>query len=490
MKQKDFLFNIFFLLFLNILIKPLWILGVERGVQNAVGAESYGFYFAVLNFSLAFNMLLDFGLTNFNNRNIAQNTQLLSKHISGILTLKLLLAVVYLLIVLIAGKCIGYNHYQLKILIWMAIIQFLNTLVLYLRSNVAALLMFKTDGFLSVLDKLLMIVICSVLLWGKVTNKPFNIMWFINAQTFSYLITAAAALSIVIYKAKMIRLTWNFTFFRALLKQSFPFALLTMLMVIYGRLDAVMIERLLPNSIAGYQTGIFAAAFRLLDALIQIAYLFAVILLPLFSKMLKSKEDLVPIIKSSFSLLFFFSVTATVLLFSYRAPILSLMYPKIGAESASIFVFLIPCIIPFSMTYIFGTLLTANGSLRILNITSAIAIIVNITLNFTLIPILEARGAAIASLTTQTSIMIMQFMIAFKQFKLPFSTLPFMRCLLYISLLIISVYFATQYINYGLIYNLLICSILACIWAFATKLIPLRFLQGIFLQLNVRFKHS
>ena len=91
MKQKDFIFNIILLIFLNLLIKPFWILGIDVGVQNRVGAESYGLYFAVFNFTFLFNMLLDMGITNFNNRNIARHQQLLQKHLSGIITLKLLL---------------------------------------------------------------------------------------------------------------------------------------------------------------------------------------------------------------------------------------------------------------------------------------------------------------------------------------------------------------------------------------------------------------
>jgi O-antigen/teichoic acid export membrane protein len=475
MKQRDFLFNIFFLLFLNLLIKPFWILGIDRGVQNAVGAENYGLYFAILNFTIILNMLLDLGLTNFNNRNIAQNTQLLSKHISGILTLKLLLGVFYLLIVFVVGKIIGYSNFQPKMLMWLAFNQFLNVLILYLRSNVSALLMFKTDSVLSVLDRLLTIMICSVLLWGNVTDGPFQIMWLVYAQTASYLIAAAVALVIVLFKAKIITLSWNFTFFRAILKQSFPFALLTLLMSIYGRIDSVMLERILPNG--AYQSGIFASAFRLLDALINIALLFAVILLPLFSKMLKNKEDLVPIIKSAFTILFFFTVTSTLLLFVYREQVISLMYPNITGESVRVFSILILCLIPWSMTYIFGTLLTANGSLRLLNITSVIAIVVNITINFTLIPILEARGAAIASLATQTSIAVMQFIIAFRLLKIPFSTIPYIKCLLYLTLLIVSIYFAKIYLPFGVIINLITCSGIAFIWAFATKLIPLKFIR-------------
>ena len=480
MKQKDFLFNLFILLFLNLLVKPFWILGVDMGVQNAVGAESYGLFFAFFNFTLLFNMLLDLGITNFNNRNIAQNTQLLSKQISGILTLKLVLGLIYLFIVLIAGICIGYEGFQLKLLAWIAFNQFLNALILYLRSNVAALLMFKTDSILSVLDKLLMILICGVLLWGNVNQKPFQIIWFVYAQTASYLIASAVALTIVLLKAKITRLTWNFTFFRAILKKSFPFALLALLMSIYGRFDAVLIKWILPDSISSYQSGIFASAFRFLDALAQVAFLVAVILLPLFSKMLKNKEDLTPIIRSAFTLLFFFSVTSTILLFAYRIPLLSYRYPDIWMESVRVFVFIIPCIIPISMIYIFGTLLTANGSLRILNITSGIAIVVNIVINLTLIPVLEARGAAIASLSTQTSIGLMQFIIAFRLLKIPFSILPYFRYLIYICLLLVSVYFTKYFFQVPPVYGLSICTGLALVWAFVTKLIPIKFIEELF----------
>jgi len=132
------------------------------------------------------------------------------------------------------------------------------------------------------------------------------------------------------------------------------------------------------------------------------------------------------------------------------------------------------------MTYIFGTLLTANGSMRLLNITSAIAIVINIAINFTLIPIFEARGAAIAGLATQSSIMIMQFIIAFRLLKIPFSTLPYFRCLLYTCLLIASTYLATQYLHFGLIWSLLICGSAALVWAFTTRLIPLGFIRDIF----------
>ncbi|MFT5621837.1 MAG: hypothetical protein ACI9QR_002178, partial [Flavobacteriaceae bacterium] len=43
--------NIFLLIFVNLLVKPLWIFGIDLHVQNTVGAENYGFYFVIFNFS-------------------------------------------------------------------------------------------------------------------------------------------------------------------------------------------------------------------------------------------------------------------------------------------------------------------------------------------------------------------------------------------------------------------------------------------------------
>ena len=218
MKSRDFVFNIAILIFLNLLVKPFWILGVDVAVQNRVGAAAYGLYFAIFNFTYIFNVVLDMGITNFNNRNIARYNILLSKHLSGIISLKLLLGLGYMLLTFVVALCIGYDSLHFKLLFWMAINQFLNSFILYLRSNVSALLMFKTDSVLSVLDRLLMIVICGILLWTNVLRTDFKIEYFVYAQTASYVIAMLVALVVVFSKAKLQKLHWNKAFFLMILK--------------------------------------------------------------------------------------------------------------------------------------------------------------------------------------------------------------------------------------------------------------------------------
>lgn len=477
MKQKDFLTNLILLIILNLLIKPVWVLGIDIGVQNSVGAAEYGLYFAVFNFTFLFNMLLDMGITNFNNRNIARHSQLAGKHLSGILTLKLLLGLFYLIVTFAVGLLIGYRDIQLKILFWTAINQLLNSLILYLRSNITALMKFKTDSILSVLDRLLMILFCGVLLWGNVTKGPFRIEWFIYSQTAAYAISAFIALLVVIRNAKPQKLYWNLSFFRMILKKSFPFAILYLLMSFYNRIDSVMIERILPESISALETGIYASAFRLLDALVMISYLFSVILLPLFSRMLKDKEDLTPIIRTSFSLLFYFAVTATILLLNFRYPVLDFLYTEHVTESADVFRFLLPCIIPISFTYIFGTLLTANGNMKLLNITSIVGIGVNVLVNLLLIPRMHAVGAAVASLSTQTVVAAVQIFIVSKELKFSLSILPYRRCLIYLALMIPVGYLASAYLPFNTLISIILAGVFSFLLAFATRLLSMDFLK-------------
>lgn len=480
MKQKDFVFNLCLLIFLNLLVKPFWMLGVDVGVQNSVGAESYGFYFSILNFTLLFNMVLDMGTTNFNNRNIAQNNQLLDKHLSNYIILRLLLGVFYFVVIFAVALLIGYRGFQLKLLFWVGLNQFLSAFLLYLRSNISALLMFKTDSVISVTDRLLMILFCGVLLWGNITDQPFRIEWFVWCQTAAYLVTIAIALVIVLRKAHLRKLNWNTAFFLVIIKKSLPYALITLLMASYYRIDSVLLERLLPRDIAASQAGIYASAFRLLDALVMIAYLFSVILLPLFSKMLKQKEDVVPVVRTSFSFLFLFSVTAVVMLYVYREPIIRLFYPDIAESSVAVFRLIIFGLIPISMNYLFGTLLTANGSMKMLNITAAIGIVINVTVNLLLIPRMQACGSAVASFCTQFTVAILQFLLALWILRIPFSSLPWLRCLIFLAVLIPVVAVAPRILPVGLVWSLLILGVFSLLLGFATGLLRLQGVKTIY----------
>lgn len=443
-------------------------------VQNTVGASEYGFYFALFNFSLLLNIFLDLGITNFNNRNIAQHNQLLSKHFSNIVGLKFLLGIFYLILILIGAFFIGYNERQIKFLLILAGNQFLLSLILYMRSNISGLHLFKTDSILSVLDRLLMIFIVGYLLLFK--KDIFRIDWLIYAQSASYLTTVIVAFFIIKTKSIGLKLYFNFQFFRVILRKSYPYALLVLLMTSYTRLDSVMIGRLLPDG--DTQVGIYAHGFRILDAASQYALLFATLLLPIFSKMLLKKENIVNLAKISFLLLVIPAIVIAINLFFYKKDVIYVFYDEHIQESAKVFGILILGFVPIATTYIFGTLLTANGNLKELNIMAGIGLVLNLVLNFILIPEFKAYGAAVASLITQGLTAAMQVYIAHRvfgfkpKFKVLFSITAF------ILWIILSAYVSNEYITSRPI-ALTVTLVIGTLSAFAFKLIDLKTLYRI-----------
>lgn len=417
MKRK-FVTNLILLLFLNLLIKPFWIFGIDRTVQNMVGDESYGMYFALFNFSLLLNILLDVGITNFNNKNIAQHNFLLKKHLSNIVGLKFMLALVYAVFSLVVAAIIGYSKIQFHLLFFLIFNQFLISFTLYLRSNISGLHMFRTDSIISVLDRSLMILICSVLLFTAYFRVHFTIEWFVYAQTAAYLLTLLITFIIVLNKSGKISLRFNPRFFIVFLRKSYPYALLILLMSFYNRIDGVMLERLLPEPLGKQQAGIYAQAFRLLDAVSMFGVLVAGLLLPIFAKMIKQREPVDQMIKLSFTFLFVTAVVVAISSIFYDIEIMEVLYHSNTEYSSDILGILMTGFIGIATTYIFGTLLTANGSLKQLNWMAFAGMVINVSLNLYLIPRYQAFGSAYASLFTQIVTAGAQVILATVIFKL------------------------------------------------------------------------
>jgi O-antigen/teichoic acid export membrane protein len=417
--QKKFLSNLLLIVLLNLLVKPFYILGIDAEVQNRVGEAAYGNYFSLLNFSFLLNILLDFGLINYNTRNIAQHPQLIANHFGKILGIRFVLFFLYAFATLVSGWFIGYSGQEYYLLFLLVMNQFLVAIIQYARSNFAGLHLFKTDAVISILDRFLLIFITSALLWTNLFDGELKIEWFVYAQTVAYGLTALIALGLIYFKIGHLKIRFRLPFSRLVLKQSLPYALLILLMMMYTRIDAVMIERLMVNG--DEAAGIYAQGFRYLDAVNMFAMLFAGILLPIFARLLRQKESVNEITSLAFRLLFGMSVLIGITCFFFQKELIELRYENTVPDASVSFGLLILSFIPISMTYVFGALLTANGSLSQLNKLAMIGVGINILLNYFWIQSYGIVGAAFATLITQLLSASAQMILAYRTLNLTFS---------------------------------------------------------------------
>ncbi|MEZ4923024.1 MAG: oligosaccharide flippase family protein [Crocinitomicaceae bacterium] len=440
--QRKFLSSLFLIVLLNLLVKPFYILGIDAAVQNQVGEEVYGNYFALLNFSFLLNILLDLGITNYNTRNIAQHPQLLVKHFYKILSIRIGLFFLYASFTLFSGLLIGFDQQEFYLLAILIFNQFLVATIQFARSNFGGLHLFKTDAIISVLDRLILIILCGLMLWTNVMGGKIQIEWFIYAQTIAYGLAAIISISILSNKIGHLKIKLNKAFSAAILKRSFPYALLIFLMMMYNRVDAVMIERLLADG--NEQSGIYAQGFRFLDAVNMFALLFAGMLLPIFARLIKEKSDIREMMELAIRILLVASLTVGIFGYFYQETLINALYSNANQSSSVTFGLLILSFIPVSITYVFGTLLTANGSLKALNVMAVFGLIINVVLNIILIRSYKAEGAALATLITQIFTALIQVILVYRIFKFKINLSLYAKIISFATLIIGYLWFATN----------------------------------------------
>ncbi len=436
--QKQFTKNILILLGINLLIKPLYVLGIDAQVQNQLGDETYGLYFALFNFCFLFQIILDMGILNYNSKEVASNRSSVKEHFAKVLGTKLMLIMAFIVALILGALALGYEFSVYRTLFGLAVIMSLQSLLAYLRSHFSALGFFTTDSLLSALDKLLMILILGFFLYYL---REISIMKFIYGQIAALVIAIIVILAFLGTKFRLaVRFSLKDSF--QLLKQSFPFALIFILMVLYTRMDGVMLERLLDDN--AKQAGVYAKSYRLMDAANLLGYLFSMLLLPMFANKLSENKTVNPLANSSTAMLLTCSTIISMVSFFYADELMTLIYSDLSPSHIMVFRYLMVVFWFMSIAYIFGALILAKGETKELNIVLCAGIAVNLVANLYLIPKEGALGAAKATLVTQAFVFFGQFLIAKRKFTLRYPVSYIFKVVIFMILCFVLLYIFSQ----------------------------------------------
>ena len=400
MAQKKFWSDLIFVQGINVLIKTIWILVIDRSVQNLLPAEDYGTYYRLLSLSILFVIVLDLGLNIMNSKEVSQNSGYFKTNFRSFISTKVLLSISYSVLLFIAALLLGATSTQLILLGGLAAFQTINSFNQYLRSNLAALHLFKLDGMLAVADRLFVILVCGSWLLLPQYNDFLTVQNFVFVQVAGVCLTWVVAFSINLIKLKSVEAdtTINRVHIGALIKSSLPYAVLITLMAIFTRVDAVMIGQMLDD----IQTDRYAMCYRLIDAANMMAALFSGMLLPMFARIIKDNKAIASLAATASKVLVLPAIVVALLLLPHTADVLTLMYPnKLEIIAPTTFALLGFSFVASASVFVFGTLLTAGAKLKKLNILALTSAVINIILNFILIPMYGIKGAAIATLLTQ-----------------------------------------------------------------------------------------
>lgn len=412
MKPQPFFKGLSWLIFLNLLVKPVWIFAIDRQVQNSLGHEAYGKYFAVLNLTIILNFLADAGLTNMVNQRIAQGKPL---NIKQLLLIKLLLLLSYLLFCFLSALMAGID--VVEIVLYAAGIQALASVFLFLRGIITANQLFQTDALLSVLDKLGVIFVCGVFIYLPHVLGGISLQRFLLVQA-ACLAGAVIAAVFVVYRKRLLvqeahvhDLNISDTF-RGML----PFTLILLIMAIHYRLDGFLLERLHANG--AYEAGVYAASYRLVDAANVMANLAAGFLVPFVARNSQDPH------RSDQALLYVRHglMTAAVLAVGFCivfAPwVMQLLYHTRDPYHSDVFRLCIASLPGYMMVHVYGSALTATRRFKSYLSILLLCACLNAAVNIYFLPRYGAMAACVAALVSQTLCGVLCFFAAAKQLRI------------------------------------------------------------------------
>ncbi|UOQ76727.1 oligosaccharide flippase family protein [Hymenobacter sp. 5516J-16] len=265
---KRFLGNISFVVLLNLLVKPGWVV-LENVVQDRLGHEVFGTFTALLTLATIVAAVSDVGTTQLTTKRLAASPGFFTEFFPTLLPLRAGLGVGFLLATVGIGWVLGYRGHWLLLLAITAAGLLLTQYILFLRGVLQAHQRFNLDAVLSVLERLLLLgLVLALLPIGLSLDRYVAVRTVAVGFTFLLLVVLIRRF----YGKVALRPRWQQA--RQVLLESLPLAFITLVYGLNERVDMLMLERLVSSKEASY----YAAAYRWVDAVMM--YLWTV--LPLF----------------------------------------------------------------------------------------------------------------------------------------------------------------------------------------------------------------
>ncbi len=200
-----------------------------------------------------------------------------------------------------------------------------------------------------------------------------------------------------------------------LMKEGFPFLLWTIFGVVYYRIDTVMLSLMVPEVVVGW----YGAAYKFYDVLVFLPSIFSIAILPVMSKLF-GKENLMlaRTTQKGLDFILLTGIPMSVVCFFFAPQIIGFLF---GIQDYAPAVFNLRIfatgLLLLYIDMILATALIACDKQKQLAIISAIAVFINVGLNYVMIPYTQARsgnggvGAAIATTVTEFFVLVCNVLI-------------------------------------------------------------------------------
>jgi len=259
------------------------------------------------------------------------------------------------------------------------------------------------EALLKFVNKFLILLIGMALLLSG-----YKIKGVLVGLNFAYFLSISLGVYLVIKNVSNIKLKISISFWRAIVKQSIPLALTSVFVILFFRIDIVMLSWLgRPDSEIGW----YSASIRLIDIIGVVPFLIMGGIFPVLSDLFKNdKNSFFSLYKKTFRALLIMGMTVGVGGYLLSKYVIFILYGKEFLKTISVFKIHLGLVPFIYLNYLFSNVLTSMERQKRVAINTGLCVPMNILLNLFLIPKYNYLGAGIATLITQIFLFVVNFM--------------------------------------------------------------------------------
>lgn len=362
-------------------------------IARYLGDVGLGKYSFIIAFVGVFYIISDFGMSMLMTREVAKDKRLAKKYVDNVFALKVILSVFTTLLpfifiifteksfdvrmgVLIAGisTSLTYMAYPFR-----------NIFVAYEKQIYHAIY--------STIERIIAFVFGAIVLYSG-----YGLTGFLMVLVLSNLASFIYSYLVVSKKFAKVGFELDIKFLKNALKKSLPFWFTLIFMTFYFKIDTVML-----GFMSGFQpTGWYNAAYKIIDALTAVPFIVAITIYPVMSRFHSENKKLLHLLyKKSFYYLLMLGLPLAVGTTLIANRIILFVYKSSFQNSTIALQILVWAVMFIFVNYVMGYLLNSIEKQVLFTYSTGFCALLNIALNFLLIPKYSYIGASVATVFTE-----------------------------------------------------------------------------------------
>lgn len=362
---------------------------IARNLQDT----DFGKYSFVLAFTSFFAVISDLGLSTLTIREVAKNKYLANKYFGSFFSLKILYSVATILLLSFLINILNYqNDMKLALYIGGAYV-IVNSFNQFFISFFRAFERMEYETLVRILE-------ISVVFFGTlyVIHTDYGLVEIVGILLFSSIFRFIISGGLIVNKFVKPELDININFIKSSVTEALPFGLTLFFVVIYFRIDTIMLSIMIGDAAVGW----YNVAFNIVHGLSAlIGSSIAGVSFPIMAKSLGNKENLRKVYITSFQTALIAGLAISILVTIYSEEIIQILYKNQYSNSIPVLKIFIWAFFIICISSISSTLLNSIHKQKIVTYGTLLGAVLNVTLNYILIPKYAVLGAVYATIATE-----------------------------------------------------------------------------------------